>query len=178
MKWKSEIEKHQKPDTLFDVLDYDHETGILRWKAVTNRKRGDLAGREVGYPGTGGYLQMEFKSKYYAVHRVCFYLYHGRWPNGQIDHINGNRTDNRISNLREVTKNQNAQNQREHREGKLWGAIYHKNKQARPWLARLSIKGKGYCAGYHETQYQAHLAAIELATKHGITVLPEYGSRI
>lgn len=176
-KWKSEIEKHQNPDTLFDALEYNAETGILMWKSVVNRKRGDLAGQQAGYKHRSGYMQLEFLGKYYAAHRVCFYLYHGRWPKGQIDHLNGNREDNRICNLREVSKNENAQNQKEHRQGKFWGATHYKDKKTRPWLARVILKGKGYYAGYHETEYEAHIAAIELAAKHGIKVLPEYRSK-
>ena len=57
-----------------------------------------------------GYLILKIKGRQYKAHRVAFALHNGRWPAGVIDHINGNRSDNRIENLREVSQAQNVAN--------------------------------------------------------------------
>jgi hypothetical protein len=156
-KWKSEIEKRLNPDSLSDVLSYDAETGNLIWKSVINRRRKDLVGQIAGLKHHSGYIHITFAGKEYAAHRVCFYLYHGYWPKNYIDHINGIRDDNRICNLRDVKKSLNAQNQKEHREGKLWGASWQK--RSNNWMARFTHQGKQMYFGSYDTEEQAHKIA-------------------
>jgi hypothetical protein len=153
-KWKSQIEKRLNPESLSDVLSYAPETGQLTWKAVVNRQRKDLIGKIAGQKHHSGYLCITFNGKEYAAHRVCFYLHHGRWPKNYIDHINGIRDDNRICNLRDVQRCINAQNQKEHREGKLWGASWQKRNGN--WMARFTHKGKQMRFGSYATEEQAH----------------------
>lgn len=158
-KWKSKIEKRLNPDRIEDCLQYIPETGELFWKKPVNRRRKDLIGKPAGFRHHSGYQHLEFQGKYYSVHRICFYLYHGYWPKYHIDHINGDRNDNRISNLRDVPRSINAQNQKEHREGKLWGALWLKNVQK--WSASFTLHGKTHYFGNHATEYEAHCAAKE-----------------
>lgn len=68
----------------------------------------------------GTYYAVQFGREKFAVHRVVFALHHGRWPESVIDHINGNPTDNRISNLRECEPWQNAMNKRYGRQKASW----------------------------------------------------------
>ena len=88
---------------------YDPEEGILRWacKPSCNVKTGDVAGAPNGF----GYLSVETGNKTYLVHRVVWEWYNGKIPEGFIlDHVNCIRTDNRLANLRLVTKTENAWN--------------------------------------------------------------------
>lgn len=57
-----------------------------------------------------GYLIIKIKGKQYKAHRLVFAYFNGRFPHGEIDHINRNRADNRIENLRECTRQQNVEN--------------------------------------------------------------------
>jgi hypothetical protein len=93
---------------LRSILHYDSETGIFTRKVSTSNrvKVGDVA----GCPDGGGYLQISVCSRIYLAHRLAWLHFHGTWPTDQIDHINRDRADNRISNLREVTNKQNMQN--------------------------------------------------------------------
>lgn len=63
-----------------------------------------------GVAHRSGYLRVCCNNTQYSAHRLAWFLSHGKWPEHQIDHINGIRTDNRLCNLREATNQQNTQN--------------------------------------------------------------------
>lgn len=90
---------------------YDPQHGDLIWK-VERRSR-KVKGTEAGHLNANGYIQVKLGEKLYRAHRIAWELYHGKEiPEGMvIDHINGDRSDNRIYNLRCVTHSENAQNQ-------------------------------------------------------------------
>lgn len=89
-------------------LDYNPETGEFRWKnPLTNRvKCGDLAGTFDLY----GYKLIGIKGYQYKAHRLAWFYVTGKWPDSEIDHINGIKDDNRLCNLRLSGKNGNRQN--------------------------------------------------------------------
>ena len=84
---------------LKELFYYDPVTGVFtRLHSTSNVK----AGRATGNLNTGGHLGFLVDKKMYQAHRLAWLYVHGDWPNSQIDHINGVRTDNRIENLRDV----------------------------------------------------------------------------
>ena len=100
MKPKSTPPKHK----IEELLDYNKETGILTWKA-THRRR--VKGAQAGSIGNLGYRVLTCGGrKYYKAHRLIWKLMTGREPSGTIDHINGDRDDNRFQNLREADMSQ------------------------------------------------------------------------
>ena len=89
------------------MLAYDPETGIFRWLETTRwTKFGDIAGGVNPY----GYSRIGIDRTRYLEHRLAWLMTHGEWPDTEIDHINGNRSDNRISNLRKATTPQQRHN--------------------------------------------------------------------
>lgn len=75
----------------------------------------------------------------------------------QVDHINGDGLDNRLSNLRIVSSRENSCNRKIHRDGKLPGAKLDKrSKSIRPWYATIEIKGKAFHLGSYRTELEAH----------------------
>lgn len=99
-------------ERLVELLDYEPETGLFKWK----RRRGRIAPGEIaGTKDSHGYCQIAIDYRTYRAHRLAWLYMHGRLPTGDIDHINGNPLDNRISNLRDVSRSVNLRNR--HRAG-------------------------------------------------------------
>lgn len=89
-----------------ELLNYNSETGVFTWRATRNTHRiGSVAGTQNGC----GYRQITICGKIYLAHRLAWLHVHGVWPN-TVDHIDRDRGNNRISNLRDVTPRINQQN--------------------------------------------------------------------
>lgn len=96
---------------LKNYLKYNPETGEIIWidKPGKRVQIGNIAGG-LNTSKNQGYIQIRFNKKLYLAHRIAWYLHYGVWPQNYIDHINGIRTDNKISNLRDVTVKENNNN--------------------------------------------------------------------
>ena len=138
---------------LRSILHYDQETGIFTWKvgSANQVKVGDVAGSQDGH----GYLQIRVCSRKYKAHRLAWLYMYSNWPKDQIDHINRNKTDNRITNLRDVSHKQNQQNTGKRSDntsghtGVSWYKPYSK------WLAHIKHNQKQINLGYFTTIEEA-----------------------
>ena len=112
-----------------------------------------------------GYCQVKFNGRMVYYHTIVWCLSTGKdIPQGlEIDHINGNKIDNRIENLRLVTSRGNNQNREKHRDGELVGCYYHK--RDKKFIANIRISGKKIHIGLFETEKEAH-KAYTIACKH------------
>jgi len=129
-------------------LQYTPETGDFIW--VKNLGKKIKQGKVAGSFDKDGYVVVVFKTKVYKSHRLAWYLYYGKWPTGQIDHINGIRNDNRIINLRDVTSQGNNLNTKRHRENKV--KYYNLHKPSNTWRVTKQINGKQKNFGYFKTE--------------------------
>jgi len=136
-----------------ETFVYDKKTGILSWR--NNRRRGIKANSEAGWVCADGYRAVRLQRKSFLVHRIIWLYVHGSFPQGQIDHINGNRLDNRLGNLRDVSFAENRLNKKRHREGRLHGCSFNKLQQK--WLAQIVINKKIVYLGGYNTEQEAHL---------------------
>lgn len=154
-------------ERLRELLDYDKETGVFRWKVA----RGGMAqaGAIAGKTGKNGYQYIRIDYKFWLSHRLAWVYVHGVEPAGEIDHIDGNSLNNAIANLRDVPPCINKQNVREsspkRRNGRLLGAF--KSAGGR-WRAQIALDGKKKHLGCFATEEEAHEAY--LAEKRQIHV--------
>jgi len=100
---------HITQQELKEKINYNPITGIFIWIKPPPH-RSDLILKQAGDIGPNGYRRISFAGSRYKAHRLAWIYVYGEFPNGEIDHINGARTDNRICNLRSVTRTENARN--------------------------------------------------------------------
>lgn len=146
-------------------LDYDPATGILRWKKVySGRVRvGDVAGSI----DPGGYRRVQFRQMNWPATHLIFCLMTGRlpYPGMEIDHENRKRDDNWWGNLREATKQQNAQN-RIHNPASLSGIKGAMSQGAgRKYRSRIRFNGQRINLGTFDTAEAANAAYERKATE-------------
>lgn len=137
----------------------------LRKRYSYNPETGDITSRGTGRvfktyrtDGRTNYITMSLKRRPAFAHRVAWALHYGEWPNGQIDHIDRDGTNNRINNLRIVDWVQNARNQRPPVTSKsgVCGVIWVKEKSK--WRAQIGVAGKQICLGYYKEVEEARSA--------------------
>ncbi len=141
-----------------ELFHYDADTGLFTRFPAKNIRRGQNCVGTINR----GYLRIKIDYKLYSAHRLAWLYVHGEWPNDQIDHINGDMADNRISNLRAATNSQNKQNARKARSDSrsgLIGAMW--DSQKNKWRAEILVDGKRKHLGYFEQAEQAHAVYIE-----------------
>ena len=146
-------------DQLKKILSYDSETGLFHWKIKPSKRF--AAGMQAG-TSVNGYIRIHTNGRQYGAHRLAWLYVYGVEPEHQIDHINGNPSDNRIVNLRQATALENMQNirkpQKNNSHGNL-GITYDPKKKL--WRTRISINGIRKYIGKFKTQEQAAQAYLE-----------------
>lgn len=153
-------------ERLKELFHYEPETGLFtRIKQVSNSK----AGFVMRHRNTGGHVQFAIDKKLYQAHRLAWFYVYGSLPVGFIDHINGVRHDNRISNLREASHSINAQNIRSHRSDnkeKLLGVCWKEaNKK---YVAQIQVNGRVKHLGLFESANEAHQVYLAAKRQHHI----------
>lgn len=146
-------------DRVREIFNYDPETGKFTHRKTRAKCR---IGDEVGCIAPNGYVVIGADWGKYAAHRLAWLYVHGRWPNGLLDHINCDRSDNRLCNLREVSFVENSENQRSARSDNkasgLLGVVYNRPKNN--WRAKIQVKGRSIHIGLFNTPEEAHAAYV------------------
>lgn len=163
------------------LLSYDAQTGDLIWRhrpremfsegyngGETSWKTWNsrYAGRLASNVGSGGYVRVNIMGKRYLAHRLIWMMVHGEWPQ-EVDHINGNRTDNRSCNLRAVDRQENMRNvaRRSDNSSGFTGVSYAKRENR--YLAYITIDKVMRVIGRFNTIEEAVAARAKAETKHG-----------
>lgn len=145
-------------EEIVSAIGYDSNTGVLIWLRDAIRGSTLKAGREISSKDVHGYIQINVRGKVLKGHRVAWFLHYGEWPKCQIDHINHNRSDNRIKNLRVVCNQENHKNrpiQSNNKTGVV-GVCLHKNSGL--YRAYINTGGKQIALGYFNDLHKAKIA--------------------
>lgn len=148
---------------LKSILDYDLDTGIFTWKVNKSQrtKIGDVAGWLYN-----GYREIEIDNKKYKAHRLAWLYVNGGMPKNLIDHIDGNRSNNKISNLREATYQENNENYKTPKTNKSGVKNVSWYKNLGKWVVSISIRKTKKTIGYFDNLEFAELVAIEARNKY------------
>lgn len=146
-------------ERLAQLFSYDPETGdFTRLPGHVYRpKGGDIAGCV-----KSGYLVIRVDGVLYRAHRLAWLYMTGKWPENEIDHINGIKSDNRWKNLRDVTISENRQNQVRARRNSKTGLLgVHFVPSRNKFKAEICIDGSNRNLGYFDTAADAHAAYLK-----------------
>ena len=140
---------------------FDYKDGQLYWK---ERIKSDIdISKPAGYILKDGYRAIQIKGKKYKAHRLIWKYQHGKDPKEFIDHIDGNRLNNNMENLREATRQQNGFNRGPQKNNKL--GIKGVSKNGNKYIATIFINGKVKYLGVFNTIEEARLVREEAEIK-------------
>ncbi len=134
-------------EAVLRLFRYDRTEGKLYWKE-TSKYNTRLTGHEAGWANHQGYRRIGVDGTYYYAHRLVWLIERGEHPTDQIDHINRDKSDNRISNLRSVTDSQNKNNrdmQQNNTSGET-GVLY--SRKRKKWKAYINVSGRQISLGH------------------------------
>ncbi len=149
---------------LREVLEYDPSTGLFKWLVKKARwlSVGDSAGAL-----SKGRLKITIDGNRFFAHRLAWLYCYGKWPIGEIDHMDGNPLNNKINNLRDVPHSINAENQKIGRRCQHSGltGVYIDNRTGR-FFSAIRINGKFTYLGRFDSKELAHQAWLAAKRKH------------
>lgn len=146
-------------EILKTCLKYEPDTGTFIWLKPALRSRAK-PGDEAGKIDHSGYRSIKINQKDYLGHRLAWLYAHGYWPSTAIDHINGCRSDNRISNLRLATESQNQSNRRIGRNNTSGFKGVSWSKKRKAWIARITFAGIQHQIGAFRNAEEAAAAVM------------------
>lgn len=159
----SSIQLLPTAERLHELLEYDPDTGLLRWRVARppRVKVGDVAGS----PSSNGYINVQVDGKLYLSHRLIWKMQTGECPpkGTEIDHCDRDTHNNRWSNLRLATRAQNLVNRgvgRNNTSGFRGVSLYRPRNK---WRARISHRGRQIVLGYYDTPEEASEAYCQAA---------------
>lgn len=134
-------------------LKYERDSGNFFW--IKRKSPTCKMGEPIGTESSNGYLMIRIFGKRYYSHRLAWFFHYGKWPSDQIDHINGNRKDNRISNLRCVSNLENHKNMKMPKTNTSGAVGVSFNKRDKRWYAQIKSRMKTIPLGSSKDFFEA-----------------------
>lgn len=148
-------------ERLLELSNYDVDTGKL-YNKVWRCGRAPI-GKEIGHLNSTGHLTAVLDGRNYKVHRLVWLYHYKEWPKYDLDHIDGNKTNNKITNLREckdgIVNQHNITKKREDNKSGYTGVSFDKSTQK--WVAQVGYKGDRLHLGLYDSPEKAHLAYLK-----------------
>lgn len=151
-------------DRLKSLLLYEPITGKFTWKVNKGSKK---AGAQAGNLHLDNHIRIRIDGKIYRAHRLAWLYTYGRWPSQQIDHINHDRSDNRLVNLREVDQITNHQNLGIRKDNKSGSTGVHWDRRMEKWMAFIHVNKVRKHIGYFDILQDAILARKNAEIRYG-----------
>ena len=143
---------------LTELLTYDPESGLFTWR-VKRRGRRSVSG-VTGSESWKGYLLMTIDGRAYRLHRLAWLYMTEHWPLHEIDHVDCNRQNNKWTNLRDVPREVNQQNQRRPKRSNSASGLLGVCRERNSWRATIQAYGVRYSLGTYKTKELAHSAYV------------------
>lgn len=175
---------YASPELLRELLDYIPETGDLIWKPREERLMNSpcrdpaeasrawnnkFAAKKAFTAVRRGYRVGNVYGRTYPAHRVAWAIHHGDWPTGDIDHIDGDRQNNAITNLRDVTRAINLRNMRMSRHNTTGFTGVYRNTHTWKWSAKIWLNNRSVHLGYFATAEEAVAARKRAQEENGFS---------
>lgn len=150
-------------EDVMEIVSYEPDTGLFRRKVSKNQHPvGGVCGKTVG---KGNHLAIRVNGRNFMAHRVAWLFTYGEWPDGAIDHIDGDPQNNRVSNLRIATASQNGGNLKIQTNNTSGFPCVYRKKGTDIWCVSVRKNNKNIGGGWHRDKNKAIHAAIELHEK-------------
>ena len=146
-------------DQIHKKLVYFPDTGGVEWNE--NAIHISRKGKRAGMLSEQGYYRISVNGKLLFAHRIAWFLYHGQWPLWEIDHIDGDRTNNKIENLRDVSKNINQWNRKARKSNTTGFVGVSFSKLHNKYRAQIQVRGKNKHVGLYMSPEEAYVAYCE-----------------
>jgi hypothetical protein len=147
---------------------FEYRDGDLHWKprTLSRNRPSALNGEKVGCPNGSGYLTMVHDKRKYYLHQLVFLMHHGYIPSN-IDHIDGNGSNNRIENLRLATVSENMYNTKINTKNTSGFKGVHFNKQKQKWQAKLWVRGEQIARAFQSKELAVEFMELFREMAHG-----------
>lgn len=145
-------------ERLHALVSYDKITGVFVW--LVKASRSTKIGAEAGSVRGDGYRVIRVDGVLYTAHRLAWFYAHGEWPENKIDHRNGERSDNRLENLRSASNELNSQNRARAQSNNRSGLLGVSKKRGK-WTAEIISEGQKFRLGSFDTPEAAHRAYMQ-----------------
>jgi hypothetical protein len=160
---KSKYRTNLSAERLREVLNYNPRNGVFTWRIMLSKNV--PAGSVAGFVTQLGYRTIKIDGQAYQAHRLAFLYMTGEWPVDQVDHMDGDGTNNRWRNLREASASLNQQNKRRGMSNNKTGLLgVSPCKEA--YKATISIRGKVMHLGTFKRAEDAYAAYVDAKRKH------------
>lgn len=162
-------------ERLREVLDYNPETGVFTWKVRVLRdefRRTDKvwntrwAGKVAGFTRPDGYIGLMVDGRKCQAHRAAWLYLHGSWPPADLDHIDGDKSNNAAWNLRHASRSKNMANIGAHADNSVGAKGVYRDRRTGKFVARISPNGRSIHLGVFDNLSDAKMAYARAAAKH------------